>query len=377
MAPDKVTHAMVVDLETGLAEDGTILARRARLLLDCGAYASDTPVLGQVAAMMIAGPVPDPATSTSRRSCVYTNRTPSGSVRAPTGPQACWAVEQHHDVLAARLGLDPVEFRRRNLVRDGDEGPTRQTARGRRRDRRARRRRSSGSPPASRSGGTRRSASRRAGGSALPAPSGAFVRIESDGSRTDRDRGPGERDRRGHGPADPRRRGARDAARGLRDHLPGHRCRSVRRRQLGQPDDVQQRPRRRRGRPRGARASSSSSPSVALEASVADLELRDGHASASRAARTGGSSIAELAATAHDGALLLARGSGMPPDPPGARRLGLRRPARVRVVRGADLLLPCGPGPGRSGDRRSSGCSRSSPRRMSGGSSTRRAPRAR
>src|SRR4051812_49944647 len=57
---------------------------------------------------------------------VYTTRTPSGSVRAPTGPQACWAVEQHHDVLAARVGLDPVEFRRRNLVRDGDEGPTRQ-----------------------------------------------------------------------------------------------------------------------------------------------------------------------------------------------------------------------------------------------------------
>ncbi len=54
---------------------------------------------------------------------------------------------------------------------------------------------------------------------------------------------------------------------------------------------------------------------VALEASVADLELRDGHAGVvgSPDRRV---SIADLAATAHNGALLLARGSGMPPDPP-------------------------------------------------------------
>ena len=55
---------------------------------------------------------------------VYTNRTPAGSVRAPGGPQMCWAVEQHTDVIAERLGLDPVEVRRRNLVRAGDTGPT-------------------------------------------------------------------------------------------------------------------------------------------------------------------------------------------------------------------------------------------------------------
>src|SRR5205823_14907604 len=88
-------------------------------------YASDTPILGQIAAMMIAGPYRIPAIDIEAIS-VYTNRTPSGSVRAPTGPQACWAVEQHHDVLAARVGPDPVEFRRRNLAAAGDQGPTRQ-----------------------------------------------------------------------------------------------------------------------------------------------------------------------------------------------------------------------------------------------------------
>ena len=120
LAPDKVTHGMIVDVATGLTEDGTILGRTARILLDSGAYASDTPVLGQIAAMMIAGPYRIPAVDIEAIA-VYTNRTPSGSVRAPTGPQACWAIEQHHDVLAARVGLDPVEFRRRNLVTDGDD----------------------------------------------------------------------------------------------------------------------------------------------------------------------------------------------------------------------------------------------------------------
>ena len=58
--------------------------------------------------------------------CVYTNHQPSGSVRAPTAPQACWALEQHTDEVAAAIGMDPVEFRRTACIDTGDEGPTRQ-----------------------------------------------------------------------------------------------------------------------------------------------------------------------------------------------------------------------------------------------------------
>ena len=47
-------------------------------------------------------------------------------MRAPTAPQACWALEQHTDELAAAVGMDPVEFRRTNCIDTGDEGPTRQ-----------------------------------------------------------------------------------------------------------------------------------------------------------------------------------------------------------------------------------------------------------
>ena len=120
---DKVRHPMVVELTTGVRRDGSITARRATVILDTGAYASDSPVLSEIATMMAAGPYRIPNLLIEGHT-VYTNKTPCGSVRAPTGPEACWAVEQHTDVLAERIGMDPVEFRRRTLLRDGDEGPT-------------------------------------------------------------------------------------------------------------------------------------------------------------------------------------------------------------------------------------------------------------
>ena len=52
-------------------------------------------------------------------SLVYSNNQPSSSIRAPTAPQVCWALEQHMDELAEALGLDPVELRRRTLIEEG------------------------------------------------------------------------------------------------------------------------------------------------------------------------------------------------------------------------------------------------------------------
>ena len=52
-------------------------------------------------------------------SLVYSNNQPSSSIRAPTAPQVCWALEQHMDELAEDLGLDPVELRRRTLIDEG------------------------------------------------------------------------------------------------------------------------------------------------------------------------------------------------------------------------------------------------------------------
>jgi len=123
LLPDHRRERMIIELETGVGRDGTIMARRAHLIIDNGAYSMDEPYLGQLAAMFAVGPYRIPNVDVTA-DVVYTNTQPSGSVRAPTGPTTCWAVEQHHDVVAERLGLDPVEFRRRNLVHEGDGGPT-------------------------------------------------------------------------------------------------------------------------------------------------------------------------------------------------------------------------------------------------------------
>ncbi len=123
LLPDHRRERMILDLETGVRRDGTIVARRAHLIIDNGAYSMDEPFLGQMAAMFAVGPYRIPNVDVTA-DVVYTNTQPSGSVRAPTGPTTCWALEQHHDVVAERLGIDPVEFRRRNLVHEGDAGPT-------------------------------------------------------------------------------------------------------------------------------------------------------------------------------------------------------------------------------------------------------------
>lgn len=123
IAPDRRREGMVIDLTTGLSADGRITARAATVYIDNGAYTADAGFFPQLAAMHVAGPYKVPALKVEAH-LVYTNHQPSGSVRAPTAPQACWALETHTDELAAAVGLDPVEFRRRNAVDTGAEGPS-------------------------------------------------------------------------------------------------------------------------------------------------------------------------------------------------------------------------------------------------------------
>jgi CO/xanthine dehydrogenase Mo-binding subunit len=125
LAPDHRREGQVLELETGVMNDGTLVARRGHLVLDNGAYAADAPFFPQMAAMMAVGPYRVPHVSIDAH-LAYTNTTPSGSVRAPAAPQSCWALEQHMDAVAEAVGIDPVELRRRNIVHEGDESATRQ-----------------------------------------------------------------------------------------------------------------------------------------------------------------------------------------------------------------------------------------------------------
>ena len=123
--PDHRREGMAIELETAVSRDGTLLARRGKLVIDNGAYTADAAFFPQLAAMHAVGPYRVPHISVEA-DLVYTNNAPSGSVRAPTAPQVCWALEQHLDAVAREIGMDPVELRRRNIVHEGDEGPTRQ-----------------------------------------------------------------------------------------------------------------------------------------------------------------------------------------------------------------------------------------------------------
>lgn len=126
IAPDRRREGMIIDVTTGVMTDGTIVARTGSLLLDNGAYAADASFFPQAAAMHVAGPYKVPNVKIDAR-LVYTNHQPSGSVRAPTAPQGCWAIESHTDELAAAIAMDPLDFRRKNVVRTGEVGVVGQT----------------------------------------------------------------------------------------------------------------------------------------------------------------------------------------------------------------------------------------------------------
>jgi CO/xanthine dehydrogenase Mo-binding subunit len=111
-------EGMVIELETGARADGTFVAHRARLVLDKGAYCGEGGFFAQMAAMHALGPYVHDAVFVES-SLVYSNNQPSSSIRAPTAPQVCWALEQQMDELAAAAGIDPVELRRRNLIEEG------------------------------------------------------------------------------------------------------------------------------------------------------------------------------------------------------------------------------------------------------------------
>ena len=126
VAPDRRREGMLIEITTGVKSDGTVVARTGTLLIDNGAYMADSSFFPQAAAMHLIGPYAIPNVQMDAK-LIYTNHQPSGSVRAPTAPQGCWAVESHTDEVAAAIGMDPVEFRRKNIVTSGGVGPAGQS----------------------------------------------------------------------------------------------------------------------------------------------------------------------------------------------------------------------------------------------------------
>ncbi|MCW2643071.1 MAG: putative xanthine dehydrogenase subunit [Dactylosporangium sp.] len=112
-------HAMRVRLRTGVTRDGRIVARQATAYYNAGAYAGVSPRKVMFGAYGINGPysVPDVQVDVY---AVCTNTPPAGAYRGFAINQCAWAYEQQMDMIAERLGIDAVEIRRINLLRDGD-----------------------------------------------------------------------------------------------------------------------------------------------------------------------------------------------------------------------------------------------------------------
>ena len=120
-------HAMEMDVTTACDKDGKLLAMKALLISDCGAYASlGGPVL-QRACTHAGGPYNFQNVDITGI-CVYTNHVPGGAFRGFGVTQSCFAGEVNLDLLAEKVGISPWEIRYRNAIRPGQVLPNGQIA---------------------------------------------------------------------------------------------------------------------------------------------------------------------------------------------------------------------------------------------------------
>jgi carbon-monoxide dehydrogenase large subunit len=115
-------HAAVVRVKTGVTKKGRLVAHQMNYVFDSGAYGAFKPQGYLVGPKEAAGPYNIPNVLIEEK-IVYTNKIPCGHMRAPGDPQGFFANESQMDLLARRLKMDPVAFRKINLMRDGDISP--------------------------------------------------------------------------------------------------------------------------------------------------------------------------------------------------------------------------------------------------------------
>ncbi|MBM4331567.1 MAG: xanthine dehydrogenase family protein [Deltaproteobacteria bacterium] len=118
-----VRHPTIIRCKTGMKKDGAWLAQETELIFDTGAYADIGPRVCRNAGFSAAGPYQVPNVRIDSY-CVYTNNPIGGAFRGFGIPQMSWAIESHLDVMAEKLGLDPVEVRLQNAVEEGSLSAT-------------------------------------------------------------------------------------------------------------------------------------------------------------------------------------------------------------------------------------------------------------
>ena len=112
-------HPGIIRHRTGVTSDGRLTASEIDFVLDGGAYVTLTPVVLSRGAIHALGPYRCDNVRIAARA-VATNTPPNGAFRGFGAPQVAFAYEMHMEKIAAELGVDPLELRRINMLREGD-----------------------------------------------------------------------------------------------------------------------------------------------------------------------------------------------------------------------------------------------------------------
>jgi len=115
-------HAAIVRVKSGVMKDGRLVAHQMNYVFDSGAYGAFKPQGYLVGPKEAAGPY-NISNAFIEEKIVYTNKIPCGHMRAPGDPQGFFANESQMDLIARQLKMDPIAFRKKNLMRDGDVSP--------------------------------------------------------------------------------------------------------------------------------------------------------------------------------------------------------------------------------------------------------------
>jgi CO/xanthine dehydrogenase Mo-binding subunit len=116
-------HEARIRIKTGLKRDGTITAREVEIHYNGGAFADRSGTIARSGGIGAIGPYKIPNVKVDAYA-VYTNRPNGVPFRGLAISQVAWAYERHTDELARVLGIEPLEFRRQNLLHTGDQFAT-------------------------------------------------------------------------------------------------------------------------------------------------------------------------------------------------------------------------------------------------------------